>query len=51
MDPGWVKTRMGGEGAMIEAEESIGGMLRCVHGLGEGDNGKFFTYTGKEVPW
>lgn len=51
MDPGWVKTRMGGEGAVLEAEESIGGMLACVHGLGEGDNGRFFTYTGKEVPW
>ncbi|KAK4546633.1 hypothetical protein LTR36_001850 [Oleoguttula mirabilis] len=51
MDPGWVKTRMGGEGAVLEAEESIGGMLKCVHGLGDAENGKFFTYTGKEVPW
>ncbi|KAK5133220.1 hypothetical protein LTR08_008055 [Meristemomyces frigidus] len=51
MDPGWVKTRMGGEGAVLEAEESIKGMLKCVHGLAERDNGKFFTYTGKEVPW
>ena len=51
MDPGWVKTRMGGEGAVLEPEESISGMLKCVQGLGEGDNGKFFTYTGKEVPW
>jgi len=51
MDPGWVKTRMGGDGAVLEPEESIGGMLKCIHGLGEGSNGKFFTYTGKEVPW
>jgi hypothetical protein len=51
MDPGWVKTRMGGDGAVLLPEESIGGMLKCVHGLGEGDNGKFYTYTGKEVPW
>jgi NAD(P)-dependent dehydrogenase (short-subunit alcohol dehydrogenase family) len=51
MDPGWVKTRMGGEGAVLEAEESIGGMLRCVHGLSGDDNGKFYTYTGEEVPW
>ncbi|TKA58220.1 hypothetical protein B0A55_12203 [Friedmanniomyces simplex] len=51
MDPGWVKTRMGGEGAILEPEESIGGMLKCIHGLGEGDNGEFYTYTGKEVPW
>ena len=51
MDPGWVKTRMGGEGAVLMPEESIGGMLRCVHGLKGEDNGKFYTYTGEEVPW
>lgn len=51
MDPGWVKTRMGGEGAMLEPEVSIGGMLKVVHGLGDGDNGKFYTYTGEEVKW
>lgn len=51
MDPGWVKTRMGGDGAVLEPEESIGGMLKIVRGLKEGDNGKFFTYDGSEVPW
>ena len=55
MDPGWVKTRMGGEGAMLEPEVSIGGMLRTIERVGgqegEGDSGKFYTYTGEEVPW
>jgi NAD(P)-dependent dehydrogenase (short-subunit alcohol dehydrogenase family) len=51
MDPGWVKTRMGGDGAVLEPEESIGGMLKCVQGLTDDSNGKFFAYTGKEVPW
>lgn len=51
MDPGWVKTRMGGEGAVLEPEVSIGGMLKVLHGLKDGDNGKFFTYTGEEVKW
>lgn len=51
MDPGWVKTRMGGKDASLRPEESIGGMLKCLHGLGEGDNGKFFTYSGEEVGW
>ena len=51
MDPGWVKTRMGGEGAVLEPEESIGGMLRTIERVGEGDSGKFYTYTGEEVPW
>ncbi|MCJ1313707.1 hypothetical protein MMC25_007386 [Agyrium rufum] len=51
MDPGWVKTRMGGEGAMLEPEESIGGMLKVVHKVGLEESGKFYTYTTKEVPW
>jgi NAD(P)-dependent dehydrogenase (short-subunit alcohol dehydrogenase family) len=51
MDPGWVKTRMGGDGAILEAKDSIGGMLKVLHGLKSEDNGKFYTYDGSEVPW
>jgi len=51
MDPGWVKTDMGGEGAALEKEDSIGGMLRVVHGLGEVETGKAFVYSGEEMPW
>ncbi|MCJ1412567.1 hypothetical protein MMC19_006664 [Ptychographa xylographoides] len=51
MDPGWVKTRMGGEGAVLEPQESIGGMLRTIHKIGKTENGRFYTYTGEEVPW
>lgn len=40
-----------GRGAVLEPDVSIGGMLKTVHGLGEGDNGKFYTYTGEEVKW
>ncbi|KAI5250649.1 NAD(P)-binding protein [Aureobasidium subglaciale] len=50
MDPGWVKTRMGGEDALIEAEESIGGMLRVLHGLSKEDTASFWTYSGEKVP-
>lgn len=51
MDPGWVKTRMGGEGAILEPEFSIGGMLKALHGLKEEDTGKFYQHDGQEVPW
>lgn len=52
MDPGWVKTRMGGEGAFLEPDASIGGMLKVLHGLKVSENtAKFYTYTGEEVPW
>jgi NAD(P)-dependent dehydrogenase (short-subunit alcohol dehydrogenase family) len=51
MDPGWVRTRMGGEDADLEAEDSIRGMIQCLEGLGEGDSGKFLEYTGEEKHW
>lgn len=51
MDPGWVKTRMGGSGAILEPNHSIGGMLKVLHGLSDADNGKFFEYSGVEVGW
>lgn len=51
MDPGWVKTRMGGDGAILEPKDSIGGMLKTLHALKGEDNGKFFTQDGSEVPW
>jgi NAD(P)-dependent dehydrogenase (short-subunit alcohol dehydrogenase family) len=51
MDPGWVKTRMGGKGAVLEPEESISGMLKVLGELKESDNGKFFHHSGEERPW
>lgn len=51
VDPGWVKTRMGGDGAVLEPHESIGGMLKTLHSVTEKDNGKFFNYDGSEEAW
>jgi len=51
MDPGWVKTRMGGEGALLEASDSVGGMLRVLHGLDGKDTGSFYRSSGDKVPW
>ena len=51
MDPGWVKTRMGGSGATIEAHDSVGGMLKVLHGLKSEDNGKFLHSSGRSIPW
>lgn len=51
MDPGWVKTRMGGKGAMVEPEVSISGMLDVIKGLRKEDSGKFYRFDGTQVPW
>jgi hypothetical protein len=51
MTAGWVKTDMGGSGALLEKEESIGGMLKCLRGLKSTDSGRFFLYDGSEKGW
>ena len=51
IDPGWVKTDMGGSGAVLEKEESIGGMLKLLRGFKSGDSGRFFQYDGVEREW
>ncbi|KAI0353987.1 NAD-P-binding protein [Trametes cingulata] len=49
--PGWVKTDMGGEGAQLEPEESIAGILKIITSVTPADSGKFFLYDGSEIPW
>lgn len=51
MDPGWVKTRMGGKGAMVEPHVSIEGMLEVVKDLKKEDTGKFYRFDGSIIPW
>lgn len=46
MDPGWVQTEMGGEGAVITVEDSVQGMLDTVSQLAEGDRGRLLRYDG-----
>jgi NAD(P)-dependent dehydrogenase (short-subunit alcohol dehydrogenase family) len=49
--PGWVKTRMGGAGAEITPEESIGDMRKLIDRLTIDDSGKFLRRDGSEIPW
>jgi NAD(P)-dependent dehydrogenase (short-subunit alcohol dehydrogenase family) len=49
--PGWVQTDMGGNAAPVTPEDSIRGMIAIIDGLESGSNGKFYEYTGKEMPW
>lgn len=51
LHPGWVRTDMGGAGADIEPEASVAGMRAVIEGAGSRDSGRFFDYTGKDVPW
>ena len=49
--PGWVKTDMGGSGAEISAEESVGAMRALIDRLTLDDIGRFLRRNGSELPW
>ena len=51
LSPGWVKTRMGGAGAEITAEQSVGDMRALIARLTIDDTGRFLRRNGSELPW
>ncbi|THH12061.1 hypothetical protein EW145_g217 [Phellinidium pouzarii] len=51
VDPGWVKTKLGGEGAVLEPHESITPMIEFFKQLTKEHSGKFFNYKGVPLPW
>ena len=51
IDPGWVKTDMGGADADLEPEESARGLLRVIDGLTLNDAGRFLRFDGSTTPW
>lgn len=50
-DPGWVKTRMGGTGAPLPVEQSVGDLRRLFERLGPNDNGAFLKRDGSRHAW
>lgn len=51
LNPGWVKTDMGGPNANITPEKSVTNMRRVIDKLAPADSGKFFHHDGSEYPW
>jgi NAD(P)-dependent dehydrogenase (short-subunit alcohol dehydrogenase family) len=51
LSPGWVKTRMGGSGAELTTEESVGDMRTLIGRLTIDQTGKFLRRDGSELPW
>ena len=49
--PGWVRTDMGGAGADIAVDESVGGMLKVLATLKPADTGSFFNCDGTPLAW
>lgn len=51
INPGWVKTDMGGPGAPTPVEESVRGMLREIDAFAIEDSGAFLDWKGRPYPW
>lgn len=51
IDPGWVKTDMGGPQAALAVEESVAGIIKVISSLSFSDSGKFFTWEGEVRTW
>lgn len=51
VNPGWVKTDMGGAQAPVTVQASVTGMLTVINGLQRRDSGRFFDQTGAALAW
>ena len=51
VNPGWVRTNMGGPNASLEPSESISALRRLIATFGPEQSGKFFNHAGREYPW
>ena len=49
--PGWVQTDMGGERAPVQPQESVEGLIGLIEMQSLERSGRFFEYTGVELPW
>jgi len=49
--PGWVSTDMGGSSAPVTPAQSAAGLAAVITDAKKSDSGKFFNYTGEEIPW
>ena len=51
LNPGWVRTDMGGQNAPLAVDESGAGLFRVIEGLKPADNGTFWTHAGEQMDW
>ena len=51
INPGWVRTAMGGGAAPLSTEQSAQGIAAVTNNLTAKDSGKFFNMDGQQIPW
>jgi NAD(P)-dependent dehydrogenase (short-subunit alcohol dehydrogenase family) len=51
VNPGWVRTDMGGPQANLTPAESVTRLKCLIETFGQAQSGKFFNYNGREYAW
>ena len=51
LNPGWVRTDMGGTDGELTPEASATGLLQVIDGLRDADSGHFFDWRGQPMAW
>lgn len=51
LNPGWVRTDMGGQGAPLAPEQSVAALRRVLAGVTPASSGRFLNYDGSVIPW
>jgi NAD(P)-dependent dehydrogenase (short-subunit alcohol dehydrogenase family) len=51
VNPGWVRTDMGGPKAPLSPQESAPAIRRLIETFGPNQSGKFYNHDGREYPW
>lgn len=51
LNPGWVRTDMGGPDAKIEPEDSVARLRDLLSIVTSQENGRFLSHDGAELPW
>ncbi|MGE5622100.1 MAG: SDR family oxidoreductase [Bacillota bacterium] len=51
LDPGWVRTDMGGQNAPTTVEESVSGLLQVLAGLDKSESGAYRSRANRHLAW
>lgn len=51
LDPGWVKTDMGGPDAPMEIDDAVRNITSTIERAGMSDAGNFLSSSGSRIPW
>ena len=51
IDPGWIKTDMGGKAAPLNLPEAIPSLVNLIGSLDLSKTGSFLQYNGRTMPW